>query len=158
MTTPLPTFRPVTFGCAALAALVLFGAAAADARCAPQLRRRTPDQVIADHQAAFTAADWAAVACNYHPKAYVIDDQGVLVGPEEIVSSLQSLHALLGGAAPVVVESLPFRDVVRVLYTLDAGWFEIRDGVHTYVVRRGKIRQQTSHGLIEFTGPPPADP
>jgi hypothetical protein len=154
----MTTTRSAAFGCAALAALVLLDASFADARCAPQLRKRTPSQVVADHEAAFAAGDWEAVACNYHPKAYVLDDQGVLVGPEDIVASLQGLHALLDGALPVVVERLPFRDVVRILYTLDAGWFAIPDGVHTYVIRRGKIRQRTSHGLIEFTGPPPDGP
>jgi hypothetical protein len=85
----------------------------------------------------------------------VIDDQGVLVGSEEIVSAYMSLYELAGGALPVVTESLPFRDVVRVLYRLDAGWWRIEDGVDTYWIKRGRIERQTRHGLIEFTGPPP---
>lgn len=129
--------------------------AGSDAGCPPGHAARTPTQVVDDLRAAIAAADWAAVACNYHAEAFVIDDQGVLVGPGEIVAALMSLHDLSDGAVATVTENLPFRDTVRVLFTLDAGWFAIEDGVHTYVVRNGRIQRQTSHGLITFTGPPP---
>ena len=43
----------------------------------------------------------------------------------------------------------------RALFTLDTGWWTIEDGTSTYIVRRGRIVQQTTHGLIRFTGPPP---
>ena len=85
----------------------------------------------------------------------MIDDQGVLIGPAEIVAGLKSLDDLAGGVQPVVHEDNSFDDMVRILFTLDAGWWEIEDGVSTYVVRRGRIVQQTNHGLIRFTGPPP---
>jgi hypothetical protein len=79
----------------------------------------------------------------------------VLIGTQEIVQSLMSLATLAGGAQPVVWEENSFRDLVRVLFSLDAGWWEIEDGASTYVVRRGRIVQQTTHGIIRFTGPPP---
>jgi hypothetical protein len=123
--------------------------------CPESLLSRWPHEVVADLRTALAAEDWAAVACSYHPHAFVIDDQGVLIGTQEIVQSLMSLATLAGGAQPVVWEENSFRDLVRVLFTLDAGWWEIEDGASTYVVRRGRIVQQTTHGIIRFTGPPP---
>lgn len=124
--------------------------------CADALLERNPDQVLDDLRAALAAEDWDAVACNYHPSAHLIDDQGVLIGPQEIVQSLMSLNEFAGGVQPVVVDESAFREgLVRVLFTLDAGWWHIQDGTQTFVVRRGRIVQQTTHGLIVFTGPPP---
>jgi len=123
--------------------------------CPDALLARTPNEVVVDLRTAVAAEDWDAVACSYHPNAFLIDDQGVLVGPQEIVAAAMALASLAGGAQPVVTEQLPFRDLVRELFTLDAGWWMIGDGTSTYVVRRGRIVQQTTHGLIEFTGPPP---
>ncbi|MEW6272488.1 MAG: hypothetical protein AB1689_24690 [Thermodesulfobacteriota bacterium] len=125
--------------------------------CPESLLARQPDEVMDDLRAALAAEDWDAVACSYHPNAFVVDDQGVLVGPQEIVGSLMSLAALADGAQPVVHEETFFDDVVRVLFSLDAGWWRIQDGASTYVVRRGRIVQQTTHGLIDFTGPPPEE-
>jgi ketosteroid isomerase-like protein len=129
--------------------------ALAEAKCPRGLQKRAIDQVVADHQAAMAAGDWEAVACNYARRAFVIDDQGVLVGAEEIVTALMSLHALAAGAPAVILEAIYFGEVARVLYRLDAGWFKIEDGVHTYRIRKGRIEFQTTHGLITFTGPPP---
>lgn len=115
----------------------------------------SPDQVVDELQAALADKDWEAVASYYAEDAFVIDDQGVLVGPDEIVAALQSLDDLSDGAPLVVTEQLPFRDVVRVLFWLDAGWFGIPDGVITYHIEGGQIVRETRHGLIEFFGPPP---
>jgi hypothetical protein len=41
---------------------------------------RSADVVIDDLFAAIAARDWAAVACQYHPDASMIDDQGLLIG------------------------------------------------------------------------------
>jgi hypothetical protein len=112
---------------------------------------------VQDLRAALAAEDWQAVACNYHETGSVIDDQGVLLGRAEIVSALMSLHDLFAGAQPVVNEEAQWRDTVRTLFTLDGGWIVIPDGVHTYRILGGRILLQTTHGVIEFTGPPPEE-
>jgi hypothetical protein len=134
---------------------VSFGAALAEAKCAKGLAKRTVDQVVADHLAALAAGDWEAVACNYAKDAFLIDDQGVVVGPEEIVAGYMSYASLFGGYHPDIQEDNYFEKTARVLYRLDGGWVVIPDAVDTYVVRRGRIAFQTRHGVIEFTGPPP---
>lgn len=123
--------------------------------CAHADQDRSPAVVISDLLAAIAARDWAAVACQYHPNAFVIDDQGILVGRAEIASALESLFDLVGDTQIDVVEANYFRNVVRILYALDGGWFEIDDGVFTFVIEAGRIRHQTTHGLIHFNGPPP---
>jgi hypothetical protein len=130
-------------------------AVAAEAKCPKGLQKRSTDQVLASHRAALAAADWEAVACNYAKKAFMITDQGVLVGPEEIVAWFVSLHDLFGTIAPQIAEEVFFREAVREVYRLDGGWVVIPDGVDTYRIRRGKIEWQGIHGIIEFTGPPP---
>ena len=114
--------------------------------------------VVSDLRAAAAAEDWAAVGCSYHENAIVIDDQGVPSGRAQIVDSYRSFHDVSGGAQPVITEQQSHQDLVRVLFTLDAGWWEIQDGVHTYLIQAGRIRRQTTHGLITFTGPPPENP
>jgi len=127
------------------------------AGCSAALLLREPHEVLADLRAALAAQDWDAVACQYHPSAFVIDDQGVLVGTNDIIASAKSLADLANGIEPMIQDEAVFEDTVRVLFSLDAGWWRIEDGTSTYVVRRGRIVQQTTHGLIEFVGPPPTD-
>jgi hypothetical protein len=140
---------------ASLLAVLGLGAAVAEARCAPGLKKRTVDRVVADQRAALAAQDWAALACNYAPRAFMFTDQGVLVGPEEIVAWFKSLANIFQDAPRVVRDDIYFRDAAWELYRIDAGWVVIPDGVDTYRIRQGKIHFQASHGLIEFTGPPP---
>jgi hypothetical protein len=123
--------------------------------CPPAYQDRSPHEVVVALRAALAAEDWAAVACHYHGNAFVIDDQGILVGRTEIASAYMSLHGLFGGAQPVVNDEIVHQDTVRTLFTLDGGWIVIPDGVHTYRILAGRIQLQTTHGLIEFTGPPP---
>lgn len=118
-------------------------------------RHREPGEVVADLRAALAAQDWSAVACSYSEDAFVIDDQGVLVGRVEIAAAHMSLAALFGDAQAEVTDETHFGDMVRTLFTLDAGWVTIPDGVHTYEIRSGRIARQATHGFIEFIGPPP---
>lgn len=139
----------------AIIAVAWVGIRTAEGKPKPRLRDRTPAEVIDDLLAARAAGDWDAVASNFAEDAYVIDDQGVLVGSAEIVAAMQSFDCLFQGAQADVSELIDFRNTVRILYSIDGGWVVIPDGVDTYVIERGLIRQQTRHGLIEFTGPPP---
>jgi hypothetical protein len=144
-----------TFAIAVVLAVLGLGPGVAEADCPKDLKKRSPDQVVAALRAALAAGDWEAVGCQYAPRAFLADDQGVLVGVDEIVSSLMSLDALFGGVQPVIREDTYFHDMARILWTLDAGWIVIPDGVDTYVIKKGRIEMQSRHGLIEFTGPPP---
>jgi hypothetical protein len=123
--------------------------------CPQADQNRTPAQVVSDLRAAIAAEDWATFACAYHEEASVVDDQGILTGRAEIVSAYMSLHALFGGAQPLISIENVWKNIVRTLFTLDGGWITIEDGVHTYLILGGRIRHQTTHGLITFTGPPP---
>lgn len=126
-----------------------------DLSCPAAYALRTPSQVLADLRDAIERQDWEDVACQYEPNAFVIDDQGVLVGHTDIVSAAQSLNTLFDGIAPQIFQEDVFNDTGRVLYSLDAGWIEIEDGVNSYVIEEGVITRQTAHGLIKFNGPPP---
>jgi hypothetical protein len=136
-------------------AVAWVGIRTADARNKPRPRDRTPSEVIDDLRAAVAAGDWDAVARNYAEDAYVIDDQGILVGPAEIAAAEQSFDNLFQGAQAEVSDQIVHQNTVRVLYSVDGGWIVIPDGADTYVIERGLIQQRTRHGRIEFTGPPP---
>ena len=127
-----------------------------DASCPPGYQDREPGQVVEDLLAAYAARDETLLACNYHPSAHVLNDQGVLVGHVDIVSSYLSLYDVFNGVSFQVRQLDEFRDTVRVLWRLDAGWVVMEDGVDTFVIERGRIRRQTQHALLTFTGPPPA--
>jgi len=150
----MTTTRSIT-AIASLAAILGLTAGVAEAKCPPGLGKRHPLQVVADLRAALAAQDWEAVACNYLRTAFLIDDQGFHIGPEEIVASYVSYHDLFGGAQPLITEEEAYERVVRTLYQLDGGWVVIEDGVDTYHIANGRIRFQTRHGLLTFTGPPP---
>jgi hypothetical protein len=130
--------------------------AAADG-CPPAYQSREPNQVVQDLLAAIAAEDWDAAGCNYDENALVFDDQNILLGREEIVSALMSLFVHFEDVPIDVHDDDYYGDVVRILFSMDGGWIHIEDGVFTYVIRNGKIRYQTTHGLISFTGPPPEE-
>jgi len=119
---------------------------AGDNRCDPRLRARSPTEVLVDHRAALAAQDWPAVRCNYAKRAVVISDQGVDEGREAILVSLQGLVAFFGGVMPLVTEEVAVGSMVRVRFTIDLGFLLIPDGIDTYIIRHGRIVQQTSHG------------
>ena len=122
-----------------------------------QQRRRVPSagEVVAELQDAISREDWRSVARLYARDAFIAADQGILVGRNDIIAAHQSLNDLFDGVNPQLIQVTEFRDTVRVLYSMDNGWVVLPDGVETYVVENGLITRQTSHGLIEFTGPPP---
>ncbi|NND67943.1 MAG: hypothetical protein HKN19_10175, partial [Halioglobus sp.] len=71
------------------------------------------------------------------------------------ITAAQSLNSLFNGVNEQLILENVFGDTARVLYSLNAGWVEIEDGVKTYIVEDGVITRQTAHGLITFNGPPP---
>ncbi len=126
-----------------------------DLTCPADYAQRTNSEVLFELRDAIGREDWEDVACHYKPNAFVLDDQGILVGHSDIITAAQSLNALFSGVNPFVIQESIFRDTARVLYSLDAGWVEIEDGVNSYVIEGGVIIGQTAHGLITFNGPPP---
>ena len=128
-----------------------------DPGCPAGLLDRLPHEVVGDAIAALNAGDGDLLACQYHPEAFLVADQGILVGPAEIVDYLLQFPALF--QAPLDVSATDvFRDTVRVLYEIDGGWIVVDDGTDTFLVLRGRIRRHTQHALIRFTGPPPNCP
>lgn len=123
--------------------------------CPESLLLRTPDVVLDDLRDAVAAQDWGAVACNYAEDAFVIDDQDILVGRQDIVAAAMSLADLFDGVSAQILAEDFFQDEARVLFRLDAGWIVIEDGVSSFEIQGGKIRKESRHGLISFTGPPP---
>lgn len=123
--------------------------------CPAAYALRSPTMVLADLRDAIGREDWVDVACQYRPNAVILDDQGILVGHSDIVTAAQSLNTLFNGVNRQVIQETVFGTTARELYSLDAGWVEIADGVNSYVFEDGVITEQTAHGLITFNGPPP---
>ena len=123
--------------------------------CPASYALRSPSTVLFELRDALGREDWDDVACHYKPNAFILDDQGILVGHSDIISATQSLNSLFSGVNPQIIQETVFRNTARVLYSLDAGWVEIEDGVNSYIIDDGVITGQTAHGLITFNGPPP---
>ncbi len=128
---------------------------APDAGCPVGYRDRDPVQVIQDWLTANSAQNLDLLLCNYHPTAHIIDDQGILTGHLDIATAASSFWSLFNGIPPTKKQLDVFEDTARLLWSLDAGWVEIEDGVDSFQIERGQIRTQTRHGLITFNGPPP---
>lgn len=144
----------ITLGVLMLAFVV--GAGTVQAKCPVEYKDRTPGQTISDLYIDFSAQNWERYACNYSKNAFIIDDQGVLVGRDDIVAAAMSLASLFNGVGYTQKQVDVFERMGRVLWSLDAGWVTIPDGISSFHFnKKGKIRRQTSHGLIVFTGPPP---
>ncbi len=135
----------------------LVWAGTATAGCAPELKDRTPQQVLADHRAALAAEDWDAARCNFHPDAQMISDNGVSEGVEPIIAEFQALAAFFGGNFDQVYQEIVVsildseRHLARVLYTVDTTCSDVPDGIDTFIIRRGRIVARTTHGFIVFT-------
>lgn len=128
---------------------------APDPSCPPNYRDRTPGEVVSDWLLAYGSGNATLFLCNYHPGASVTADQGVLVGHADILFAYQSLWELFNGVSPFIIQQTEFQNTVGLLFSLDAGWVEIEDGVDSFLIEEGRIRRQWSHGLITFNGPPP---
>lgn len=123
--------------------------------CSANLALRNTATVINDLGTAYSSQDWSAYACNYATDAFILDDQGILVGHTDIVAAAQSLSSLFSGVSPQQVRFDVFDDTARLLEDYDGGWVTIPDRVRTFVVECGLITRQSDHGVVVFTGPPP---
>lgn len=133
-------------------------------QCPKDFKNRSPEQVLADHRAALAAGDIFLAVCDFDDEIVVISDGGVVVGKADNAAALTFLARLFGGSVPqvndeVIVKILNNKDyMARVLFSLNVPIGSIADGVDTYIIRRGLIVAQTSHGNIIFNGPPPSGP
>jgi len=118
----------------------------------PGVETRTPIQAVTDHLVHLALEDWEALACDYAPTAFVINDQGLCIGRPEIIAAHQANADFFGHQRPVVSQLDAHLNIVRTLYTFDNGTIIIADGTDTFVVENGQIQGQTSHAGIEFTG------
>jgi len=128
---------------------------APDVACPPGYRDRSPVEVVTDWLDAYGSENVPLLLCNYHPSAYILDDQGILFGYGDIASAYSSLWSLFSGVNPTILQITEFESSIRMLSTLDAGWVEMQDGIDTFEIENGRIRRQNRHGLITFNGPPP---
>lgn len=133
--------------------------------CPQGYKDRTPEQVLADHRAWLAVGDVDKDAtCNYAEDAVVIADQGVDQGREAIRASLQAFVGFFGGVVPIVHREIvvavlnDHTHMVQVLFSVETPCVDVPDGADTYVIKRGQIHGQTSHGFPVFKCAPPPGP
>ncbi|HEY4222150.1 MAG TPA: hypothetical protein VGO62_12425 [Myxococcota bacterium] len=155
------------FGFAAVAVIALASAPALATKppreCPRGFHDRTPEEVLADHQARLADGDIQGdVDCNYDADAVVIADGGVARGSDQIFAALSGFGAVFGGQVPIVNDEIVVSILngntymVRLLFSITTPCVSIADGADTYIIKHGQIQAQTSHGFPTFTcGPPP---
>lgn len=117
-----------------------------DGGCPEQLRKRTPQQVLEDHLAAFLSSDAALVACDYARDAVFIQPGAVARGRDEIARTFAFFFGATGGNIDVSVKSLTFAANIALFeYALDSNRAVVPDGVDTFVIRNGLIAVHTAH-------------
>jgi predicted SnoaL-like aldol condensation-catalyzing enzyme len=119
-------------------------AAAADADCPRQLHRRSPEQVVEAHLAAFRSANAALLACDYANDALVMLPGMVVRGREAIESTFAGFLQAAGPVASVTVSSTTADGgTVLVTYAVESEHIVVPNGVDTFIVVNGKIVVQT---------------
>jgi ketosteroid isomerase-like protein len=117
-----------------------------DSICPEHPRKRTPQQVLEDHVAAFVSGDAALVACDYAPDAVFIQPAAVAHGKRQIQATFAFFFGIAGGNIKVSTKSLTFAANTALFeYAVDSNNALITDGVDTFVVRHGLIVVHTAH-------------
>lgn len=124
-------------------------------RCPPQRHQRTPQQVLADHEAAIASGNLDLVMCDYDDDAQVLMPGTVLSGEDEIRAALSGFMAAFGGVAPnILTRTFGERGVVLVTWNAFLPQFSVPDGADTFIIKHGLIRAQTVHATFA----PPVTP
>jgi len=130
---------------------VCLGEPVGDPGC-PGVETRTPLEAVTAYHVHLALEDWEAVACDYAPTAFVINDQGTCLGRQDIIAAHQANADFFGHQRPAVSQLDAHLNIVRMLYTFDNGTIIIADGTDTFVVENGQIQGQTTHSKVEFAG------
>jgi SnoaL-like domain len=116
-----------------------------DSVCPEHPRRRTPQQVLEDHLAAFVRGDAALVACDYARDAVFIQPGAVAHGRRAIQATFAFFFGIAGGKITVPVKSLTFAANTALFeYAVDSNHVVVSDGVDTFVIRQGLITVHTA--------------
>jgi hypothetical protein len=116
-----------------------------DSVCPEHPRKRTAQQVLEDHLAAFVRGDAALVACDYARDAVFIQPGAVAHGRREIQATFAFFFGIAGGNITVPVKSLTFAANTALFeYAVDSTHVVVSDGVDTFVGRHGLITVHTA--------------
>lgn len=121
--------------------------------CSPDLKHRTPTEVIENHVALIGAGNLDQAMCDYAPDATVILPGQIIRGVDQIRAALLGFQQLFGGATPTVVSITADGPVVLLTFFVFGSEFSIPDGADTYVIEKGAIRFQTVHDTIVPSAP-----
>ena|SRR5215203_630934 len=114
--------------------------------CPKQLQRRSPEQVLEAHLAAFRSGNAALLACDYDKDAVLILPGSVARGPDEIQATFAGFFQAAGAINSVTVTSTTTqRDAILMTYKVDSQHILVSDGVDTLVIEKGRIVLQTAY-------------
>lgn len=145
-----------------LAAVASLGLAATLARpaladdgsiCSPELKHRTPQEVIEEHVALIQAGNLDQAMCDYAEDAVVMLPGQVIRGVTNIRPGLEAFGSLFGGATPTNVTFTTDGPVVMITFSVFGPQLSIPNGSDTYIVEKGLIKYQTVHDVIVPTNP-----
>lgn len=118
----------------------------ADSICPRQLHRRSADQVLQAHFAAFRSANAQLLACDYAKKAVFILPGSVARGRDQIAATFAGFFQSAGPVNSLTLTTQTTGDgAALVTYTLDTRHIVVTDGVDTFVVENGRIVLQTAY-------------
>jgi len=128
-----------------LSSQALAGEADQESACPEHPRKRTAQQVLEDHLAAFLRGDAALVACDYARDAVFIQPGAVAHGRRAIQATFAFFFGIAGGNITVPVKSLTFAGNTALFeYSVDSNHVVVSDGVDTFVIRQGLITVHTA--------------
>ena len=117
-----------------------------DDACPKQLHRRSDEQVLEAHLAAFRSGNAALLACDYAKDAVLILPGLVAQGPEQIAAAFAGFFANAGAINSVTVTSTTTQaGAILTTYKVDSAHVLVSDGVDTFVIEKGRIVLQTAY-------------
>ena len=112
--------------------------------CPKQLHRRSTDQVLQAHFAAFQSANAALIACDYAKNAVFILPGVVAHGPDEIEATFAGFFSSAGAINGLAVSSITTdKGLALTTFQLDSQHIVVKDGADTFVIEKGRIVMQT---------------
>lgn len=117
-----------------------------DSLCPRQLHRRSVEQVIEAHLAAFRSGNAALIACDYAKNAVFMLPGTVAHGRDEIQATFAGFFQVAGPISSVLVTSTTTdKGAVLMTYKVDSQHILVPDGVDTIVVVDGRIVLHTGY-------------
>ena len=110
---------------------------------------RTPQEIFADHVAAVSHGDMAAIVKNYADDAVIVTSHGVLEGPAGVESFFRQTLEALPEVELSATSAVFGGNALLLHWTASSPQGRVDDGVDTFLFANGLIQLETSSFTLQ---------